>query len=32
MIVAGVGFDMACGVVIWCVLRAAYALGWTPLV
>ena len=32
MIVAGVGFDLACGVVIWCVLRAAYALGWTPLV
>ena len=31
MIVAGVGFDVACGVIIWCVLRAAYALGWTPL-
>jgi len=31
MIIAGVGFDVACGVIIWCVLRAAYALGWTPL-
>lgn len=31
MIVAGLGFDVACGVVIWTVLRAAYALGWSPL-
>lgn len=31
MMVAGVGFDVVCGVVIWCMLRAAYALGWTPL-
>ena len=31
MILAGVGFDIACGVVIWSVLRVAYALGWTPL-
>ena len=31
MIVAGLGFDVACGVVIWCVLRAADWFGWTPL-
>ncbi len=31
MMLAGIGFDVACGVCIWCVLRAAYALGWTPL-
>ncbi len=31
MIVAGLGFDAACGIVIWCVLRAADALGWSPL-
>jgi solute carrier family 13 (sodium-dependent dicarboxylate transporter), member 2/3/5 len=31
MMVAGIGFDIACGVVIWVVLRVAYALGWTPL-
>jgi sodium-dependent dicarboxylate transporter 2/3/5 len=30
MIVAGVGFDLACGVLIWLVLRAAFALGWSP--
>jgi len=30
MIVAGLGFDVACAVVIWCVLRAAIALGWSP--
>ena len=30
MIAAGLGFDVACGVVIWLVLRAAFALGWTP--
>ncbi len=30
MIVAGLGFDVACGVVIWIVLRAAFALGWSP--
>ena len=31
MMLAGVGFDVACGLVIWTVLRAAWALGWTPL-
>lgn len=31
MILAGVGFDICCGVVIWCVLRAAIGLGWSPL-
>ena len=31
MMLAGIGFDVACGVCIWCVLRAAYALGWTQL-
>ncbi len=31
MMLAGVGFDVACGVVIWIVLRAAYTLGWTPI-
>lgn len=31
MIVAGLGFDLACGVIIWCVLRAADACGWSPL-
>ncbi|MBI3839075.1 MAG: SLC13/DASS family transporter [Planctomycetia bacterium] len=31
MILAGIGFDLACGVVIWSVLRTAYSLGWTPL-
>jgi sodium-dependent dicarboxylate transporter 2/3/5 len=31
MIVAGLGFDLAAGAIIWCVLRAATWLGWTPL-
>lgn len=31
MMLAGVGFDIACGVVIWLVLRAAWHLGWTPI-
>lgn len=31
MIVAGVGFDLLAGVVIWLVLRLAIGLGWTPL-
>jgi sodium-dependent dicarboxylate transporter 2/3/5 len=31
MMLAGFGFDAVCGVVIWTVLRAAWALGWTPL-
>ena len=31
MMLAGIGFDVACGLVIWSVLRAACALGWTPL-
>jgi sodium-dependent dicarboxylate transporter 2/3/5 len=30
MIVAGLGFDVACAVVIWSVLRVAFALGWSP--
>jgi len=30
MIAAGVGFDVACCVVIWLALRAAFALGWSP--
>jgi sodium-dependent dicarboxylate transporter 2/3/5 len=31
MIAAGLGFDVACAVVIWSVLRVAFALGWSPL-
>jgi sodium-dependent dicarboxylate transporter 2/3/5 len=31
MIVAGLGFDLACGIAIWCVLRVAAWCGWTPL-
>ncbi|HEX4128863.1 MAG TPA: DASS family sodium-coupled anion symporter [Pirellulales bacterium] len=31
MIVAGMGLDLLCGIVIWCVLRAAFALGWSPV-
>jgi solute carrier family 13 (sodium-dependent dicarboxylate transporter), member 2/3/5 len=31
MILAGTGFDLACGIVIWSVLRVAHSLGWTPL-
>ena len=30
MIAAGLGLDLLCGVVIWVVLRLAYALAWTP--
>ncbi len=30
MIVAGLGLDVVCGVAIWIVLRAAFALGWSP--
>lgn len=30
MIAAGIGFDLVCCVVIWLVLRAAFALGWSP--
>jgi sodium-dependent dicarboxylate transporter 2/3/5 len=30
MVVAGIGADVLSGVVIWCVLRLAYALGWSP--
>ncbi len=31
MMLAGIGFDVACALVIWSVLRAAYALGWSPI-
>lgn len=31
MIVAGIGMDLVCGVVIWIVLRVAHTLHWTPL-
>ncbi len=31
MMLAGIGFDAMCGIVIWSVLRVAYELGWTPL-
>ncbi|HEY5314641.1 MAG TPA: DASS family sodium-coupled anion symporter [Pirellulales bacterium] len=31
MIGAGLGVDIISGVCIWCVLRAAFALGWTPI-
>ncbi|MBL8799459.1 MAG: SLC13/DASS family transporter [Planctomycetia bacterium] len=30
MIVAGVVFDVLCGLAIWLVLRIAWALGWSP--
>jgi sodium-dependent dicarboxylate transporter 2/3/5 len=30
MMLAGVGFDAVAGVVVWLVLRAAFALGWSP--
>lgn len=30
MIAAGVGLDLLCAAAIWGVLRAAYAVGWTP--
>lgn len=32
MIVAGLGMDLICGLVIWLVLRAAFALGYSPFV
>jgi sodium-dependent dicarboxylate transporter 2/3/5 len=31
MLAAGVGYDVGCGVIVWCVLRAAAWLGWSPL-
>jgi sodium-dependent dicarboxylate transporter 2/3/5 len=31
MIVAGMGLDLLCGVVIWCGLRVAFMLGWSPV-
>jgi sodium-dependent dicarboxylate transporter 2/3/5 len=31
MMLAGIGFDVACALVVWSVLRAAYALGWSPI-
>ncbi len=31
MIFAGVGLDVLCGVMIWLVLRVAFALGWSPV-
>jgi sodium-dependent dicarboxylate transporter 2/3/5 len=31
MIGAGIGVDVVCGVVIWCVLRIAALLAWTPV-
>jgi sodium-dependent dicarboxylate transporter 2/3/5 len=31
MITAGLGLDLISGLAIWCVLRAAFALGWTPI-
>ncbi|REK05526.1 MAG: hypothetical protein DWQ37_23735 [Planctomycetota bacterium] len=30
MIAAGLGFDVACGFVVWIVLRIAFSLGWSP--
>jgi sodium-dependent dicarboxylate transporter 2/3/5 len=30
MVVAGLGFDVLCFVVIWIVLRCAFGLGWRP--
>jgi sodium-dependent dicarboxylate transporter 2/3/5 len=30
MVAAGLGADLLCAVVIWCALRAAFALGWSP--
>jgi sodium-dependent dicarboxylate transporter 2/3/5 len=32
MIAAGLGMDIICAVAIWLVLRAAFALGWSPFV
>ena len=31
MVISGLGIDLIAGIVIWCVLRTAFALGWTPL-
>jgi sodium-dependent dicarboxylate transporter 2/3/5 len=31
MIFAGLGLDLICAVAIWGVLRAAFALGWSPI-
>jgi hypothetical protein len=31
MIVAGIGLDIVCGVVIWLVLRLAFSLGYSPI-
>jgi sodium-dependent dicarboxylate transporter 2/3/5 len=31
MIVAGLGFDLLAGLIVWTVLRIAAACGWTPL-
>jgi sodium-dependent dicarboxylate transporter 2/3/5 len=30
MVVSGLGLDAISGILIWCVLRLAFALGWTP--
>jgi len=30
MVLAGLGLDVLAGVAVWCVLRVAFALGWTP--
>jgi sodium-dependent dicarboxylate transporter 2/3/5 len=30
MVVSGLGLDIFSGVLIWCVLRIAFELGWTP--
>jgi sodium-dependent dicarboxylate transporter 2/3/5 len=30
MVVAGIGLDILAAIAVWCVLRAAFALGWTP--
>lgn len=30
MVVSGLGLDILSGVLIWCVLRIAFQLGWTP--
>lgn len=31
MVGAGLGLDIISGLCIWCVLRVAFALGWTPI-
>lgn len=30
MVVAGIGLDVLAAIAVWCVLRTAFALGWTP--